>query len=254
MSIDGYRIRRVDGNADRDHDLVNCHDVRHTGAECPSCYGVKIACRTHKTTPAGSAKTDDVASSVATGDGTPGGEVEERSPALPSRPAVDPADTRTPHERAMDDAWIAIRPTPADRVTYGAPFSVDRTITADSIHLVTFALTQDAGRQLVRDTMTRHMADLLILRRLKDLARAARRSRFDKQAADLERDALDVELRIASAMTAFMTTQWELTLTQAEGLLEELEEAATDPELCAVGTCTGYATVDGYCGPHADGI
>ena len=42
--------------------------------------------------------------------------------------------------------------------------------------------------------------------------------------------------------------------TYADVLLADLEDAATDPEACAVPTCTGYAAVDGYCAPHADGI
>lgn len=212
--------------AARDHDLTNCHDTRHTGLDCPACHGVKIACRTHQTPSAGSAKTG--VAPVPTEAGTPGGEVEP-TPQAPSRPGVD----------TVTD--------PTDRVTSTAPFTADRTVTSDGIHLVTVALTDDATRQLARD-LTSHMADLILLSRLR---RATQRPHASTAAVT---EYHRVEDRLASALTARMTTQWELTLTQAEQLLEHLEDAATDPEPCAVGTCTGYAAVGGYCAPHADGI
>lgn len=136
---------------------------------------------------------------------------------------------------------------PVDRVTTSAPFTADRTITGDGIHLVTVALTDDATRQLARD-LTSHMADLILLSRLR---RATQRPHASTAAVT---EYHRVEDRLAGALTARMTTQWELTLTQAEQLLEHFEDAATDPEPCAVGTCTGYATTGGYCQVHADGI
>ena len=120
MSIDGYRIRRLT-TAERDHDLTNCHDVRHTGLDCPACHGVKIACRTHQTPSTGSAKTS-TPQLVATEGRTPGREVEP-TPQAPSRPGVT----------LVDD--------PTDRTSSVAAFTVDRTITADDIHLVTVTLT-----------------------------------------------------------------------------------------------------------------
>ena len=89
------------------------------------------------------------------------------------------------------------------------------------------------------------MADLVLLARLTAQGGRSLTGRAD---------AAEVETRLAGALTARMTTQWELTLTQAEQLLEHLDDAATEPEACLVSTCTGYATTDGYCGPHADGI
>lgn len=228
MSIDGYRVRRLtpDEIVHRDHDLTNCHDVRHTGLNCPACDGVKITCRTHKTSSAGSAKTDTPLS-VAVEARTPGAEVEPLP--APSRPAVNPTD----------------------RVTTIAPFDVDRTITSDDIHLVTFALTDDAALQLARD-LERHSRDLITLWRLMQGERKARRAGFTTtHHAAASRQVMD---RLAGALTSHATTQWELTLTQAEQLLEDLDDAATEPEACAVGTCTGYASAGSYCSGHADGI
>lgn len=213
--------------AARAHDLTNCHDTRHTGLDCPACHGVKIACRTHQTPSAGSAKTG--VAPVPAEAGTPGGEVEP-TPQAPSRPGVTLSDD------------------PADRVTSTAPFTAARTITGDGIHLVTFALTPAANAQLVRDVTRGHMADLVLYARLADMIRRPHPSQ-DTIAAYYE-----VLERLVGAFTARMTTQWELTLTQAEQLLEHLDDAATDPEPCSVGTCTGYATVGGYCPGHADGI
>lgn len=214
--------------AARDHDLTNCHDTRHRGLDCPACHGVKIACRTHQTPSTGSAKTS-TPQLVATEGRTPGREVEP-TPQAPSRPGVT----------LIDD--------PADRVTSTAPFTADRTVTGDGIHLVTFALTPAANAQLVRDVTRGHIADLILFARLQDMIRRPHPS-TDTIAAYHE-----VLERLAGSLTARMTTQWELTLTQAEQLLEHLEDAATDPEPCSVGTCTGYAAVDGYCQAHANGI
>lgn len=143
---------------------------------------------------------------------------------------------------------------PADRVTSTAPFTVDRTITGDDIHLVTVALTDDAAHTHVRDIADLHIRDFVLLSRLRQQERKHRQLGFDGTAIAASREARRIEDRLAGALTAHMTTQWELTLTQAEQLLEHLEDAATDPEPCSVGTCTGYAAVGGYCGPHADGI
>ena len=213
--------------AARDHDLTNCHDTRHGGLDCPACHGVKIACRTHQT-PSGS---HPAASPGGPEAGTQGREVEPTPPA-PSRPGVDPTD----------------------RVTSTAPFTVDRTITGDGIHLVTFALADDAAHTHVRDIADLHIRDFVLLSRLRQQERKHRQLGFDGTAIAASREARRIEDRLAGALTAHMTTQWELTLTQAEQLLEHLEDATTDPEPCSVGTCTGYAAVDGYCAPHADGI
>lgn len=217
--------------AARAHDLTNCHDTRHTGLDCPACHGVKIACRTHQTPSTGSAKTGDVASPVATEGRTPGREVEP-TPQAPSRPGV----------------------TPEDRVTTSAPFTVDRTITADDIHLVTVALTDDTAHAHVRDLADLHIRDLILLSRLRQQERKHRQHGLDGSATTARREARRVEDRLVGSLTAHMTTQWELTLTQAEQLLADLEDAATEPETCLVGTCTGYAATSGYCAGHADGI
>lgn len=143
---------------------------------------------------------------------------------------------------------------PTDRVTTSAPFTVDRTITADDIHLVTFALTDDAAHTHVRDIADLHIRDFVLLSRLRQQERKCHQHGLTNAAAKARDEARRIEDRLAGALTAHMTTQWELTLAQAEQLLEHLEDAATDPEPCAVPTCTGYAAVDGYCAPHTDGI
>lgn len=144
--------------------------------------------------------------------------------------------------------------TPADRVTTTPPFAIDRTITDDSIHLVTLALTDDATHAHVRDLADLHIRDLVLLSRLRQQERKHRQLGLTGSATAASHEARRVEDRLADALTTHMTTQWELTLTQAEQLLEDLEDAATDPEPCIVGTCTAYAAIDGYCAPHADGI
>lgn len=153
----------------------------------------------------------------------------------------------------MTDTAVTPTTDPTDRVTSTAPFAVDRTITGDSIHLVTVSLTDDAARQLARDLM-QHMAGLILLSRLRQQERDYHIRHLSNAAGRTRDEARRVEDRLAGAFTAHMTTQWELTLTQAEQLLEHLEDATADPEPCAVGACTGYAAVGGYCAPHADGI
>lgn len=143
---------------------------------------------------------------------------------------------------------------PVDRVTTSAPFTVDRTITADDIHLVTVALTDDTAHAHVRDLADLHIRDLILLSRLRQQERKHRQHGLDGSAVIARREARRVEDRLVGSLTSHATTQWELTLTQAEQLLADLEDAATEPEACAVPTCTGYAAVDGYCAPHADGI
>ena len=182
----------------------------------------------HQTPSAGSAPTG--VAPVPAVARTPGREVETRSPATPSRPGV------------------TLTADPADRVSTVAPFTVDRTITGDDIHLVTVTLAPAANAQLVRDLTRGHIADLILFARLTDMIRRPHPS-TDTIAAYHE-----VLERLVGSLTARATTQWELTLTQADALLEPLYDAATDPEPCSVGTCTGYATTGGYCPAHADGI
>lgn len=218
--------------ATRPHLWDYCHDDMHvTGDSCPNCGGYLMACEpaAHETPSAGSAKTDTPLS-VAVEARTPGAEVEPLP--APSRPAVNPTD----------------------RVTTSAPFAVDRTITSDDIHLVTLRLTDDTSHAHVRDLADLHIRDLVLLSRLRQQERKHRQLGLDGSAVAATREARRIEDRLAGALTSHATTQWELTLTQAEQLLADLDDAATEPEACAVGTCTGYAAVDGYCAPHADGI
>ncbi|WP_346007255.1 hypothetical protein [Janibacter terrae] len=212
----------VDERANRVHDLTNCHDIRHNGLDCPTCDGVKIACRTHQTS--STAATAPPLATVEAGT-TSGG-----------------SSRTSPHGSPRSDV------NPEDRVTLNAPFTIEQTITRDDIHLVTVRLTDDAARQLARDLTRRHMADLVLLARLQTMIR---RPHASAETVETHHRVMD---RIAGALAAHATTAWELTLPQAEQLLEDLESAASEPEICIVGTCTSYADAGSYCGPHADGV
>lgn len=174
---------------------------------------------THQT-PSAQAKT---ATPSGTEAGAPGEEVEPRSPATPSRPAA------------------------TDRVTWESPFAVEQDV-QDESWTVTIGLTDDAARQLARDLTRRHMADLVLLARLQATIR-----RPGASAADVE-EHHHVMQRLSGALQSMATTQWVLTPAQAEAVLDDLEDANTEPTECAVGTCDAFSMPAGsYCAPH-DGV
>lgn len=232
MSIDGYRIRRVDGNAARDHDLDVCHDDMHVdGDSCPDCGGYRTggtaADVTHQTPSDAEAKT---ATPSGTEAGAPGREVEPRSPAAPSRPS------------------------PTDRVTWNGPLAVEQDITDDDWTVIV-GLTDDARRQLARDLARKHMSDLILLNRMCIQERMYRHTGAEADEANARDVARTIENRLSGALQSMGTTQWTLTPAQAEQLTDDLEDAQADPEPCAVGTCSAYS-IDGssYCAPHDEGI
>lgn len=173
--------------------------------------------------------------------------------AKPSTPQLGAVEARTPGREVEPSHTAPSRPGvhPLDRVTSSAPFTIERTITSDDIHLVTVTLTDDATHAHVRDLYS-HRALLIAYFEMRQ--QAADRRVHPSEAADARRLATQLEDRLAAALTSHATTQWELTHPQAEDLLTGLEDATAEPETCAVGTCTGYAATDGYCAGHAEGI
>lgn len=154
----------------------------------------------------------------------PGEEVEQPSPAAPSRPV--------------------------DRITWTGPLHVEQDVRHDS-WTTTVALTDDANRQLARDLADRHMTDLVLLSRLRQQEKKLRRGRFDVAARQAAHEAQQIEARLAGALQSTATTQWVHTPMQAEQLWDQLEDAQTDPDECAIPSCSGNA-IDGgsYCAPH----
>ncbi|WP_068325005.1 hypothetical protein [Janibacter terrae] len=218
-----------------------CHDDMHVdGDSCPTCRGWLTRCpdeQCHDAAHDAEWIPDHI-------------KAKRHAKALRDRRQTPPAPEATPGQvTGPTSPRAGIRPgvNPTDRVTLNAPFAVERTVTDDDDFLVTIRLTDEAARQLARDLTRRHMADLILLARLQTAVRHPHAS--TETVAEHHR----VMNRLSGSLTAHATTVWELTVPQAEGVLEELQEAAAEPEICLVGTCTAYA-VDGYCAGHADGI
>lgn len=200
------------------HDWDYCHNPIHDDVEgdCPTCRGYLLACIDCDTqTTSGS----NHRRTAVPEDGAPGGKVEH-SPA-PTRPAAP------------------------DHITWDSPLEAEVEFDADDTQYVNVHLTEQGARQLARDLTRRHMADLVLL------AHLTKKGRSLVPHMD---DARTVENRLAGALQAMATTNWTLTVAQAEDLTDQLEDATSDPIPCAVSTCTAPATAGAYCGPHESAV
>lgn len=130
------------------------------------------------------------------------------------------------------------------------PFEVEREFDRDETQLVTLHMSEAARADLVAALVKNYMTDLVLLARLTHQRRNVVAG--SALARELHVEIQTITNRLVGNLGSRGTCTWEMSQEVANDLAQELEAAATDAQVCDIGTCTSPAQVSGMCAAHGE--